>query len=64
MIIWPPQADRRQSVLGDRPDEKEARVLSDQPVVDVKAALLAEARAIHDEDIASTKTMGKHGGQN
>ncbi|MFO0706040.1 MAG: S-methyl-5-thioribose-1-phosphate isomerase [Nitrospira sp.] len=41
--------------------KKELASLSDQPVVDVKAALLAEAQAIHDEDIALCKTMGKHG---
>ena len=44
----------------DRMKQKLA-ALSDQPIAAVKAALLIEAQAILDEDIALCKTMGKHG---
>jgi methylthioribose-1-phosphate isomerase len=41
--------------------KKKLAALSSQPIAGVKAALLAEAQAILDEDIALCKTMGKHG---
>ncbi|HJT21364.1 MAG TPA: S-methyl-5-thioribose-1-phosphate isomerase [Nitrospira sp.] len=35
--------------------------LRGQPIASIKAALIAESQAIHDEDIALCKTMGRHG---
>jgi methylthioribose-1-phosphate isomerase len=37
--------------------------LRDQPIASIKTALVAESQAIHDEDIALCKAMGRHGAQ-
>ena len=59
-------ADGGQPVLGDRPDEgvvRRRRRRRANRSNQIKARLIAEARAIHDEDVASCRAIGGHGAE-
>lgn len=43
--------------------EKLARSMADKPVDDIKEALVAEARAMHEEDIAINQAIGRFGAE-
>ena len=56
-------AHGRQPLLGLGADEASRLRLRDRPTAEIAAALLAEARAIHEEDRQMCRAIGRHGAE-